>query len=138
MGELALDNLPTLDDQEGVANEVYHRFTVQVTACTSIMTHEEKSYLDHAGHSVEAFTYQLTPKRLALSPSEAGCSDASKWRKPSRAYKTVIGRGAREHRLPSSYIDSLDTIEDNGFEGHVNLESRLVGTTPPRDTGQAK
>ena len=108
--ELALDNLPTLDDQEGVANEVYHRFSVQVTACTSALTHEGESYLDHAGHSVEAFTYQLTPKRLALSPSDAGCSDASKWKKPSRAYKTVIGRGAREHRLPRKGFMLLKAI----------------------------
>ena len=36
---------------------------------------------------------------------------------PSPAYKGTIVRGARAIGLPAAYIEGLERIEDNGFEG---------------------
>ena len=63
---------------------------------------------------VTAFTYQLTPQRL--KDCHASESD-----KPSLAYKNVILKGAREHKLPKTYIDDLENIADNGDGDQVDL-----------------
>ena len=65
-----MDNLQTLDDQEGVSNEVYHRFNVQVAPCThkdpKKNCQDESSYEQNS--PVEVFAYQITQKRLSLAP----------------------------------------------------------------------
>ena len=66
---------------------------------------------------VEAFTYQLTPERCNLPEEEA---------KPSKVYKNVILKGANEHKLPQDYIEFLESISDNGDDGHVHLASAVV------------
>ena len=64
---------------------------------------------------VTAFTYQLSPQ--ILKKCHASESD-----KPSLAYKNVILIGAREHKLPETYIDDLDNIVDNGDGDQVHLK----------------
>ena len=40
---------------------------------------------------------------------------------PSKAYKSVIIEGAVEHEMPAEYVERLRLIEDNGFDGQVDL-----------------
>ena len=42
-------------------------------------------------------------------------------RRPSRIYKNVILKGATENGLPADYMAKLHAIEDNGYEGEVDL-----------------
>ncbi|XP_015930173.2 gamma-glutamylcyclotransferase [Parasteatoda tepidariorum] len=40
---------------------------------------------------------------------------------PSPMYKNVIIQGAKEHCLPSFYIQKLESIQDNGYDGKVEI-----------------
>jgi len=118
--ELDLEHLQTLDDQEGVANEVYHRLTLPVAPCTvALGAVQHCQNEDNYEGIVEVLTYQLTPKRLALA---RGQGDS----RPSLAYKSVILKGAREHKLPKSYLDELVAVQDNGDGDHVDLKSAVA------------
>lgn len=108
--ELDFDHLPTLDDQEGVARQVYERIMVSVLPRDS-----EKGSFDE--EPVEVFTYRLCSQRCTLAEEDA---------KPSLAYKQVILRGAHEHRLPEDYLAKLAAIKDNGDDGHVDLKKAVA------------
>jgi len=103
--ELSNDNLPTLDEQEGVHLKTYQRFLVKVSPRGSDGRYEGEDLVD-------AYTYQLCSHRLTLSEAEA---------KPSLSYKQVILRGAHEHSLPDDYLTKLKAIQDNGNDQHVDL-----------------
>ena len=87
---------------------------VPVKPCT-VPLEEAAQFQEHScygPHEVEAYTYQLTPQRLTASaPTDM----------PSLAYKSVILKGAREHKLPQSYVEELTAIPDNGDGDHVDL-----------------
>jgi gamma-glutamylcyclotransferase len=95
--ELDMEHLNTLDKQEGVPR-VYNRKNVQVEL--------------EDGSTLPAYTYFL------IKPLEDD-------RRPSKVYLDVILKGAREHSLPQSYIDKLQDIEHNGYEGEVQLGLNL-------------
>uniref|UniRef100_A0A1I7YR00 gamma-glutamylcyclotransferase n=1 Tax=Steinernema glaseri TaxID=37863 RepID=A0A1I7YR00_9BILA len=81
-----------LDKQESG----YHRLNVTVKMSSN-------------GSAVECRTYQYSnPERQA--------------RPPSPHYKHVIVSGAIEHELPNGYIEMLQKIKDNGYEGPVELD----------------
>jgi len=128
--ELDLQHLQTLDDQEGVAKQVYHRFMVPVKPCT-VPLEEATQFQEHScygPHEVEAYTYQLTPQRLTASaPTDM----------PSLAYKSVILKGAREHKLPQSYVEELTAIPDNGDGDHVDLRSAVANLDPGYSSSKA-
>lgn len=90
--------------QEGVAAEIYQRSTVSVTTAD--------------GESLHCLAYQLTEKTRSKAIAEHGEHQV-----PSKAYKTVIINGAKEHNLPLEYINLLEHLEDNGFDDPVNLTS---------------
>ena len=41
-------------------------------------------------------------------------------------YKDVIIRGAIEHNMPSDYIEKLKNIQDNGYDGKVDVNLPLL------------
>jgi len=97
--ELNQEHLQTLDQQEGVARDIYRRLTLTVEPCSAVQ-HSQNA--DKYEGAVKVVTYQMTPARIAKMKEE-GLGDS----RPSRAYKDVILKGAREHNLPQSYIDYL-------------------------------
>ncbi|XP_013772168.1 gamma-glutamylcyclotransferase-like [Limulus polyphemus] len=62
----------------------------------------------HEGHILQCRTYQLKS-----ATGEIG--------KPSRVYKACMVQGAIEHNLPQHYVEKLQNIEDNGYEGCVDI-----------------
>ncbi|XP_046585241.1 gamma-glutamylcyclotransferase-like isoform X1 [Haliotis rubra] len=45
---------------------------------------------------------------------------------PSPQYKDVIVRGAKQSGLPQAYISQLEAIEDNGFQGEIQVYNQLI------------
>lgn len=45
---------------------------------------------------------------------------------PSRHYKHAIVSGAIEHSLPIEYIEFLQRIEVNDFQGHVEIALKAI------------
>ncbi|XP_046585205.1 LOW QUALITY PROTEIN: gamma-glutamylcyclotransferase-like [Haliotis rubra] len=45
---------------------------------------------------------------------------------PSPQYKDVIVRGAKQSGLPQAYISQLEAIEDNGFQGEIQVYNTLI------------
>ena len=45
--------------------------------------------------------------------------------RPSGVYKRVIVEGAKENGLPAHYIKKLEDIEDNGYNGKVDVQLPL-------------
>ena len=64
----------------------------------------------------KAYTYQLLEERYL--PEGSDC-------RPSTVYKRVIVKGATENGLPAEYIKKLETIEDNGYDGEVDVKLPL-------------
>ena len=64
----------------------------------------------------KAYTYQLFEERYL--PEGSDC-------RPSTVYKRVIVQGARENGLPADYIKKLESIEDNGYDGDVDVKLPL-------------
>ena len=65
---------------------------------------------------VKAYTYQLLKERYL--PEGSDC-------RPSNVYKRVIIEGAKENGLPEHYIKMLNEIEDNGYDGKVEVQLPL-------------
>jgi gamma-glutamylcyclotransferase len=103
--QLNLEDQESLDEQEGVSSGIYER--VSVTA-------------EVEGKPVECLAYKVTKSSRENSISTHGDSLL-----PSTVYKNVIIRGAKEHNLPSEYINFLENIPDNGYEGEVEVNLPL-------------
>ena len=108
--ELDIEHMQTLDKQEGVPR-VYNRRTIQVLRSTSsvITLCDQVEVEDGAG--VEAVTYVMVRPLVED-------------RRPSQLYHSVILEGAREHGLPSHYMETLRSIEHNGDsrgDGSINI-----------------
>ena len=63
-----------------------------------------------------AYTYQLLEERYLPKGSDL---------RPSTVYKRVIVRGAIENGLPEHYIQRLERIDDNGYDGKVDVQLPL-------------
>lgn len=48
---------------------------------------------------------------------------------PSKAYKTVIVKGAEENNLTPEYCDFIKNFPDNGNEGPMDLLQKMLGST---------
>lgn len=101
---LGIENLPTLDHQEGVQLGIYRRISVRVKSVP-------------AGEDIDGvITYVVTDEKLR--PEEGDC-------RPSRTYKSVILNGARENKLPAEYVAWLESIEDNGHGAEQLVDADL-------------
>ena len=45
----------------------------------------------------------------------------------SPQYKSVIINGAKETGLPKEYLDFLNSVKDNGYDGHVEILTQING-----------
>jgi len=102
--ELQKEHLKTLDEQEGVPHNVYKRINVQVQPVGS-------------NETIDCVSYQLLPERFLSTGSKA---------RPSFVYKDVIIRGAIENNMPDEYITKLKNIEDNGYNGNIDVNLSLI------------
>lgn len=93
--------------QEGVSGDVYKPLSLEV----------EKD----SGEKIICRVYQLVNNPLALSETEV----RPKERQPSKTYLDTIVRGAKETRLPKTYIDWLTSIENNGNTAEQTLVAQL-------------
>lgn len=97
--ELANEDMPHLDKQEGVHQNIYRVMDVEVET--------------DKGNHVPARSYQV------IRPLEDD-------RRPSYVYLDVIIRGAKENGLPEDYIKFLEGIEHNGYKGSVEVGLNLT------------
>ncbi|XP_040577054.1 gamma-glutamylcyclotransferase [Lepeophtheirus salmonis] len=93
------EDLKSLDKQEGVESSIYRRLSISIN-------------LEDSSDPIDAYTYQLT---------EESCNKGSQDKRPSKIYKNVIVNGAKEHNLNVNYIKLLEGIQDNGYEGQVEI-----------------
>ncbi|OWF37949.1 gamma-glutamylcyclotransferase-like [Mizuhopecten yessoensis] len=101
--ELDLKDLPNLDKQEGI----YRGFDVKVV------------YPE--GQEVVCRTYKLDKTGNPAYDS-----------RPSPHYKDVILRGAKGLQLPHDYLNFLQNIPDNGYQGSVKVYEdvlKMLGET---------
>ncbi|XP_077285234.1 gamma-glutamylcyclotransferase-like [Arctopsyche grandis] len=101
--EIDMKNLPDLDDQEGVAANIYFPRTVDI------------HLID--GQVISCRTYQRT-----VDPPDGSNYPADK---PSRVYLSTILHGAIESELPKHYIEKLETLPHNNNVGEIEMESIL-------------
>ena len=85
--------------QEGVSSGIYKPIEVQVET--------------PAGDKLTCRSYQL----LILNAKDP---------RPSPHYLDVIKRGARQNGLPAEYLQFLDNIEHNGYEGEVKMYNNVL------------
>ena len=97
--ELGIEDLESLDKQEGVPNH-YQRFKVPFKTSENIQEYY-------------AWTYHLVTG-LDVAPI------------PSAIYQKVILKGAIEHGLPETYLKFLSDIKNNGFEGNDESLIKLI------------
>ncbi|KAK4021026.1 hypothetical protein OUZ56_002960 [Daphnia magna] len=51
-------------------------------------------------------------------------------RRPSAVYKNIMIKGAKENGVPEHYVkNNLETIEDNGYNGEVQVKMDLLQKT---------
>ncbi|XP_057371487.1 gamma-glutamylcyclotransferase-like isoform X1 [Daphnia carinata] len=97
------NTITALDNQEGVHQEIYRPLSVQVVTLE--------------GETLICRCYQQTRE----------------WeidRRPSAVYKNIMIRGAKENGIPDHYIkNNLETIEDNGYNGEVQVKMDLLQKT---------
>ncbi|KAF5299669.1 hypothetical protein FQA39_LY11464 [Lamprigera yunnana] len=101
--EVNLKDLPNLDKQEGVHQQIYHRFLTRVEMPD--------------GTLIECYTYEQVNKPT----SSHKLSELPENRQPSRLYKETIVNGAEESKLPEEYQTLLQQIACNDFNEIVDL-----------------
>ncbi|XP_055592772.1 gamma-glutamylcyclotransferase-like [Uranotaenia lowii] len=101
-------NLPDLDKQEGVHNQVYKALTLPV-------------HLPN-GNTIECRVYQLVKNPPVQDFEEA---DRPFERQPSQSYMKYIVSGAIETGLPEDYVQILKAVKHNGFAGDPQFEKDL-------------
>ncbi|XP_053687614.1 gamma-glutamylcyclotransferase-like [Sabethes cyaneus] len=107
--EINSTNLPDLDRQEGVHNQVYKPLTLPV-------------------HTKNGETLQCRVYQLVKNPPNLECEEVDRpfERQPSRTYINVIIAGAKETGLPDYYLKFLSTIKHNGHSGDPKYELDLT------------
>jgi len=81
-----------------------------------------KVELLESGEIVDCMAYEIRPETRAASFEKF---EAEKM-VPSRRYKNVIVQGAKEHNLPAEYVEFLEQIKDNGYDGEVDVNIPLT------------
>ncbi|KAK9889707.1 hypothetical protein WA026_007090 [Henosepilachna vigintioctopunctata] len=104
-----LDNkhMETLDNQEGVPQNIYKALTIEVE-CPN-------------GEKKTCRVYEQTNIPEVLE----NITDIPQERKPSYIYLKIIQEGAKESGLPDDYQQFLQKIPHNGFKGHTDLGLKL-------------
>ncbi|KAK5640491.1 hypothetical protein RI129_011302 [Pyrocoelia pectoralis] len=102
--EISAEDLPSLDLQEGVHQNIYFRFNTNVKLPD--------------GTTKECYVYEQVNKptthfKLCEFPAD---------RQPSHVYKDVIVKGAEESKLPDFYQKLLQSVLCNGYKGDVDLK----------------
>ena len=92
---VGMENLKSLDKQENVPY-TYKRY--------------EKDIIAENGDKLKCVVYTINEDVIVKGRE-----------KPSPKYIGVIREGAKEHKIPKEYQEWLATIEDNGYEGKVNV-----------------
>ncbi|KAK2144231.1 hypothetical protein LSH36_776g02433 [Paralvinella palmiformis] len=95
---LRQEDIAKLDEQEGVSRGIYNPISISVQT--------------PAGEQLACRSYQLAIR---------GSADA----RPSPQYKSVIQRGAKQNGLPIEYQQQLAAIEDNGYEGKLEIMVKI-------------
>ncbi|KPP70479.1 gamma-glutamylcyclotransferase-like, partial [Scleropages formosus] len=90
--KISNDDLPSLDEQEGVPSGIYRPLEVSV---------------ETEGGQLRCRTYQLKTFECSL---------------PSPPYKKVLCLGAHQNCLPPEYIQSLEALKTNGYAGPSLLD----------------
>ncbi|KAK4872974.1 hypothetical protein RN001_015003 [Aquatica leii] len=93
-----------IDKQEGVAENVYKRFKVNVEMPD--------------GNTINGYTYMLTKNPDRYIP----LNQLPNARQPSKSYMDVIVKGAEESGLPTFYQDMLKSVSHNDYDGQVHYE----------------
>ncbi|XP_058834757.1 gamma-glutamylcyclotransferase-like [Topomyia yanbarensis] len=107
--EINSTNLPDLDRQEGVHNQVYKALTLPV--------------VKPSGDILECRVYQLV-KNPGIQDFEEEQRPFE--RQPSKTYMKIIISGAKESGLPEEYVDLLKMIKHNGHSGDPRFELDLT------------
>lgn len=107
--QINIENLPDLDRQEGVHNQVYKPLTLPIRTSS--------------GEVLQCRIYQLVKNPPKLEGTESGRPFE---RQPSKTYMNIIVRGAIESGLPSDYVEKLKTIKHNGHSGDPHFEIDLA------------
>ncbi|XP_058459218.1 gamma-glutamylcyclotransferase-like isoform X2 [Malaya genurostris] len=107
--EINSSNLPDLDRQEGVHNQVYKALSLPI--------------IDSKGDTLECRVYQLVKNPPVPDFEEAHRPFE---RQPSKTYMKIILAGAKESGLPEEYIGFLKTIKHNGHSGDPRFEMDLT------------
>lgn len=107
--EINVENLPDLDRQEGVHNQVYKPLVLPI--CTP------------SGDVLDCRIYQLVNNPVKHEGTE---DDRPFERQPSKTYMNIIIRGAKESELPADYVEMLESIKHNGNSGDPHFEIDLA------------
>jgi len=101
--EIDNSNLPDLDRQEGVADDIYFPMNVGVET--------------PRGDILQCRIYQQCNNPKEFVPA----GELPKERRPSPIYLKTILKGASENGLPEDYIEFLDSIPHNGYIGDNDI-----------------
>lgn len=101
--QMNVDDIEHLDAQESVASKVYFPFEVDVAMQNGTVS--------------KCRTYQ----HCEDTPDIGDLKHLPKERQPSAIYLNVIKEGAKQSKLPADYLEFLNKIPDNGFNGPVNI-----------------
>ncbi|XP_077272846.1 gamma-glutamylcyclotransferase [Temnothorax americanus] len=108
--ELNKCNLATLDNQEGVRDDIYHPMTVNVeTPDGTTLTCRVYQQCNNPKEHIKPENYPMD-------------------RRPSPLYLNMILKGAEENHLPTDYVKFLKTIPHNGYKGEYDVSLSLIGS----------
>ncbi|KAK6617515.1 hypothetical protein RUM44_005103 [Polyplax serrata] len=102
--EIDRSQMPNLDDQEGVRDNIYVPLQVNVT------TPESKVLECRVYKMPEEIESYETPEQLPEN------------RRPSRVYLETILQGSVQSKLPDDYFKFLRKFPHNDFSGPVNID----------------
>ncbi|XP_075216914.1 gamma-glutamylcyclotransferase-like [Lycorma delicatula] len=105
--ELDNKHLESLDNQEGVADNIYR--VIQVNVITP------------EGNEIKCRCYELCDLPPALGKNEKFPES----RYPSKAYLDTIIAGAKESKLPDEYIKYIQSFPHNGYDVKVNFTTQF-------------
>ncbi|XP_023316744.1 gamma-glutamylcyclotransferase-like isoform X2 [Trichogramma pretiosum] len=103
--EIDVSNLPALDRQESVQDNVYFRKNVTIKT--------------DAGENVDCYVYQ----QCVLPKEYVEPSSLPEDRQPSLIYLNTMINGAKEFNIPNEYIEFLKSFKNNGYNGTVDILS---------------
>ncbi|XP_065165290.1 gamma-glutamylcyclotransferase-like [Atheta coriaria] len=106
--EIDNEHIPSLDNQEGVHDNVYFPLEVDVETPEG------------------AFTKCRVYQQCNNPPVCDNLANLPDDRKPSAVYLNLIRRGAVESNLPEDYVKFLHNIADNGYDGEVDVKMNIT------------